>query len=100
MPLAEFMLWRAYYRRNGFDADRIECTTANAGAAITRTWGGRLKAADLIPDFQSTAEGRMKAAGAKLAGLPGASVRRLTREEIAARREERRKRKAGTHGRK
>jgi len=101
MPLTEFIRWRAYYQRNGFDVDRLECTTANAGAAVAQTWGSRVKATDLIPDFRSTAKGRVKAAGAKLAAMPGASVRKLTPEESRVRREARKKRRdAVNHGRK
>ena len=100
MPHAEFALWRAYYRRNGFDADRIECTTANAGAAVAQTWGSRVKASDLIPDFQSTVKGRMKSAGVRLAAMPGANVRKLTPEESKARREARKQRRETVnHGR-
>jgi hypothetical protein len=36
MPAAEFDLWREFYQSHGFDADRIEGTVANVGAA----WSG------------------------------------------------------------
>lgn len=50
---AEFSLWAAYYRANGFDADRIEWASANAGAAAARSMGSDVKPKDLVPKFDS-----------------------------------------------
>ena len=63
MSSAEFGLWAEYYGRNGFDADRIEAASANAGAATARAMGAKsIKPADLIPRFQSRGEGTNKMA--------------------------------------
>lgn len=51
LTAAEFALWAAYYQRFGFDVDRLEWATANAGAAAGRAMGARVKPADLIPVF-------------------------------------------------
>lgn len=51
MSSAEFSLWQAHYTRNGFDADRLEWATANAGAATAQAMGGKVKAAQIVPKF-------------------------------------------------
>ena len=51
MTAAEFDLWRAYYQRHGFDADRIEAGVAIAGAYVGATWGGKAKSSELLPRF-------------------------------------------------
>lgn len=48
---AEFAVWQAWYLSRGFDADRLEWTIANAGAA--GAWAGGLKPADLVARFES-----------------------------------------------
>lgn len=89
----EFELWREYYIRYGFDADRIEWTTANAGAAAAQAWGSKVRSSDLVPDFRRGRNGGLKASAARLKGMKGAKVRKLTPEESTARREARRQRK-------
>jgi hypothetical protein len=51
MDSAEFAEWSHYYREFGFDADRLEYATANAGAAVCQSWGGKVRANQLVPRF-------------------------------------------------
>ena len=51
MPAFEYALWLEYYSRFGFDVDRLEWATANAGAAPARAFGSEVTPADLIPRF-------------------------------------------------
>jgi hypothetical protein len=51
MGAAEFDLWARWYTRHGFDADRIEATTANAGAYAGAVWGGKAKPGELVARF-------------------------------------------------
>lgn len=48
---AEFDLWAQWYQRHGFDADRAEATTANAGAYVGAVWGGKAKPEQLVARF-------------------------------------------------
>lgn len=57
MPAEEFLLWQVYYRDYGFDADRAEWASANAGAAAARSMGATVKAADLVPRFKKARVG-------------------------------------------
>jgi len=52
MPAAEFALWLAFYQSHGFDVERIEWATANAGAAAARAFGSDVSPADLVPSFE------------------------------------------------
>ena len=47
----EFDLWAAWYRRHGFDADRVEATVANAGAYAGAVWGGKARPEQLVARF-------------------------------------------------
>lgn len=63
MSSLEFSLWAEFYACNGFDADRVEATVANAGTATARAMGSKsIKPADLIPKFTSRGEGTNKIA--------------------------------------
>jgi hypothetical protein len=53
MSSSEFEHWRRYYLRYGFDADRLEWATANAGAAAAQAMGSRVRANQLVPRFQA-----------------------------------------------
>lgn len=55
---AEFALWAAYYRHHGFDADRAEWATANAGAAVVGAWGGQIDPGAIVPKFGAGVAGR------------------------------------------
>lgn len=52
-PLAavEFALWLEFYRSHGFEVDRQEWASANAGAAAARAMGARVTPSDLVPRF-------------------------------------------------
>ncbi len=49
---AELLLWQAFYRDYGFDPDRLEWASANAGAAAARAMGSSVKPAELVPTFK------------------------------------------------
>lgn len=51
MDFAEFISWQAYEHVHGLPDIRTEAATALAGSAVCRTWGSKIKPADLIPDF-------------------------------------------------
>lgn len=89
LSMFEFELWREYYIRCGFDADRLTWTVANSGAASAQSWGSKVRASDLVPDFRRGRNGGLKASAAKLKGMKGAKVRKLTPEESAARKKRR-----------
>lgn len=75
MTAAEFVLWQSFYRRTGFDADRIEWTTANAGAATARAFGSKVKPEDLVAAFgeAGSTSGEIMAFFDGLAAKPGAN---------------------------
>ncbi len=52
LSAVEFELWRERYQRRGWASDRVMWTTANAGSAVCATWGGRVKAEEIIPRFR------------------------------------------------
>ena len=51
LSAAEFAVWAAYYQAHGFPADRLEIVSAKGAAAVAQTWGGRVKAQDLLAKF-------------------------------------------------
>ena len=83
MSAWEFNLWCDYRTKHGFDTDRLEGVTANAGSAAACAMGAKVKASELVPKF---ARERMAPALliAKLSAMPGAKVRKITKEERAA----------------
>jgi hypothetical protein len=93
MSAAEYSLWVEYYQRNGWAADRIVHTAANAGAASARAWGSKVNPDDLVAEFR-----RRRTSPAvlisKLSAIPGAKSTRLSKEEIDQRRKARRERRS------
>lgn len=57
MSSAEFEHWRRYYLRFGFDTDRLEWATANAGAASAQAMGSKVRAKQLVPRFKTDRKG-------------------------------------------
>ncbi len=51
MTATEYALWLAFYRHFGFDVDRLEWVTANAGAVAAAAWGAKVKSEEIIPRF-------------------------------------------------
>lgn len=51
IPAVEFALWLAFYQQHGFDTDRLEWVTANAGSAAAQSMGAKVKPKELIPNF-------------------------------------------------
>jgi hypothetical protein len=58
---AEFDLWAEFYRVYGFDVDRVEWASANAGAAAARSMGANIRPADLVPRFSTPHQGSSNA---------------------------------------
>ncbi len=83
MSAFEFNLWCDYRTRFGFDTDRLEWVTANAGSAAACAMGAKVKASELVPKFmrQKMDSGML---AAKMSAMPGVKSRKLTKEEIAA----------------
>lgn len=83
MSAAEFAFWGAYFRKRGFPVDRLEGATAIAGAAVVRSWGGKVDPADLLPRFGPRVTD-LAVLAAQLSALPGAKVEYVPRPERAA----------------
>lgn len=46
----ELVIWQAYEAQHGYPTDRAEVQRAMVGAAFVGVMGGKIKAAELIPD--------------------------------------------------
>jgi hypothetical protein len=53
MPAADFIAWRRWRGRHGFPVDRLVWGLALVGEYLGATWGGKLRAEQLIPKLES-----------------------------------------------
>lgn len=86
MSTMEFDLWREFRAAEGFDSDREVWATANAGAAMVQSWGGKCEPRELVPRFRKRTGSANSAANkailiARLSRLPGAKVRRIPKQK-------------------
>lgn len=84
MPAPEYALWREYYRRFGFETDRIVWAIASIGAALHSAWGGRTRPRDFVPKFWERPL-TMEQIRIGFEALPG-KTRKISREEFERRR--------------
>lgn len=78
---AEFILWREYRTRYGFESDRIVWAIANVGAALSGAWGNRLDPKAFVPRFYKP-EMTNEMLVSLLSGLPGAKVEFVPKEKL------------------
>ncbi len=78
MSAAEFAFWAQFYRRHGFQSDRLEWAVALGASAVCASNRVRVEPKNLIPNFT-----RRRLSGpeivAGLSGIPGVKIERRPR---------------------
>lgn len=75
LSAAEFAFWGQFYKRFGFQTDRLEGAAAMAGAYVCQSVnpGSKVQPKDIIPRFGRRSA---KSVVAAFAGIPGAKIRK------------------------
>ncbi len=84
MSAAEFAFWQEFRTRHGFPTDRIVAASALAGTAANRAMGGKVKPADLIPQFGASQANKARLLAWAMAGKGSKVVKKRAATSLSA----------------